>query len=298
MEHGYYSHSSSRLPDKPTAIHRHLGIIFHRTLKFKQIQKNMTSWHTQKHNIITPLTNPHIYSKITCINESKGENYTMLITTGNLVMGTALDAIDQMALELKIGDCLTFGSFIPEVDSGSPAIRLPMLWHVIDRTGNKLKLLSYFFFEHIGYWNLQGNIEMVTWENSEIRSHLNYKFYNDCFDDNEKEAILTTEVKTKTDHSSCMITKDKLYVPSLAEIENIPDHLKIGRGLYPNYTNDHVPALELMYCFYWLRDIGEYENEHLIVQGYADSELVLDSFQHDSDEVGVRAVMWVNAEKI
>lgn len=109
---------------------------------------------------------------------------------------------------------------MPVVDSSDLDIRLPMLWHVIDRDENKLKLLSYFFFEHTGYWSMQGSTKAVTWENTEIRHDLNNKYFYDCFSKNERNAILTTDVKTKVDNSGYTVTKDKLYVPSLNDMEN------------------------------------------------------------------------------
>lgn len=78
----------------------------------------------------------------------------MLITDANAMMGTVFDDTGEMAMRLNIGDCLTFGSFIPSFDSLDVPVRLPMLWHVIDKQGSRLKLLSYFFFEHTGYWPL------------------------------------------------------------------------------------------------------------------------------------------------
>ena len=71
----------------------------------------------------------------------------MLITNGSSMYGTVYEDIHKMAMQLKVGDCISFGSFVSVVDSVSPEIRLPMLWHVIDRKESKLKLLSYFFFE-------------------------------------------------------------------------------------------------------------------------------------------------------
>lgn len=203
-----------------------------------------------------------------------------------------------MALQLKIGDCLSFGSFVPNVDSSDLDIRLPMLWHVIDRKDNKLKLLSYFFFEHTGYWSVDGDIQSVTWESTKIRYDLNNRFLFDCFTESERNAILTTEVKTKTDNSECIITEDKLFLPSLEDIESIPEHLKTGRGLVTGYGRDDSVTVYLMYCFYWLRDPGEDTDTNLVVQGYADSELILDSLEFDADETAVRAIMWVDAEKI
>lgn len=78
----------------------------------------------------------------------------MLITNGGHMYGTIFDDPGEKAMQLNIGDCLTFGSFVPSVDSSDLNIRLPMLWHVIGKDGNRLKLLSYFFFEHtgIGLW--------------------------------------------------------------------------------------------------------------------------------------------------
>lgn len=227
----------------------------------------------------------------------------MLITNGDSMWGTVYDDINKMALQLKVGDCLTFGHFLPDDGSGKSAIRVPMPWHVIDKKGNQLKLLSYFFFEHTGYWALQdGSFQSetwkTTWKETEIRHNLNNEYFYEYFSESERNAILTTEVKTKADGSGYIITKDKLYVPSLEEIEAIPEHLKIGRGLYTTYSDNSIPALHLFYCFYWLRDPGEEEDENLVVQGYENSKIVLDSLRHDGDEVGVRAVMWVDAEKI
>ena len=222
----------------------------------------------------------------------------MLITNGSSMYGTVYEDIHKMAMQLKVGDCITFGSFVSVVDSVSPEIRLPMLWHVIDRKESKLKLLSYFFFEHTGYWSLQNDKKETTWENTEIRHNLNNKFYYDSFNDSEQNAILTTEVKTKANNASYIITKDKLYIPSLSDIEHIPEHLKIGRGLFTDHAENGIPTVDLLYCSYWLRDPGEFENTNLIVRGYSDSKMILDSVDYDSDEVGVRAVMWIDAEKI
>lgn len=222
----------------------------------------------------------------------------MLITNGNSMLGTIFDNPCKIAKQLNIGDCLTFGSFIPSVDSSDLNIRLPMFWHVIGKNGNKLKLLSYFFFEHTGYWSVPGSTEAVTWENSEIRQDLNNKFLYDCFNENERNAILLTEVKTKTNDGSCVVTHDKLYVPELEDIESIPEHLKIGRGLFTDCTDIGTSFVDLMYCFYWLRDPGEFKGENLVVQGHSESKLALCSLDYCSDEVGVRTVMWIDANKI
>ena len=170
----------------------------------------------------------------------------MLITNGNSMWGTVYDSIDETVLQLNIGDCLTFGFFVPSVDSSDLNIRLPILWHVIGKDGKRLKLLSYFFFEHTGYWSVEGSTKAVTWENSEIRHDLNNKFLYDCFDENERNAILTTEVKTKSTGESYIVTHDKLYVPGLEDIEIIPEHLKIVDGYtkYPirKYVEGRLPA--------------------------------------------------------
>ena len=98
--------------------------------------------------------------------------------------------------------------------------------------------------------------------------------------------------------SAYIVTHDKLYVPELEDIESIPEHLKIGRCFFTDCTDDGSSFVDLMYCFYWLRDPGESEDENLVVQGFANSKLVLDSLDYGSDEVGVRAIMWLDAEKI
>lgn len=51
----------------------------------------------------------------------------MLISNGNAMMGMVYDDTGDMAIRLNIGDCLTFGSFIPSFDSSDVPVRLPML---------------------------------------------------------------------------------------------------------------------------------------------------------------------------
>lgn len=226
----------------------------------------------------------------------------MLITNGDFMWGTVFDDINKKALQLKIGDCLTFGNFIPDGECRKTDIRVPMIWHVIDKKWKRLKLLSYFFFEYRDYCTLDSKFLSTdwkaTWKETAIRHYLNNEYFYKCFSESERNAILTTEVKTKADSSGYIITKDKLYVPALDEITAIPEHLKIGRGLYTESSDDGIPSLRLLYCYYWLRDPGEDENENLMVQGYVNSKIVIDSERHDADQVGVRVVMWVDAEKI
>lgn len=144
---------------------------------------------------------------------------------------------------------------------------------------------------------MEGYSNTTIWKETEIRHQLNTKYFQDCFSESEKTAILTTKVKTKLPDSSLSVTMDKLYIPALEDIENIPEHLKIGRCIYTDKSDD-IPFVDLYYSIYWLRDPGDYEDENLIVQGYEDSKIVLDSLDHNSDEVGVRVVIWVDAEKI
>lgn len=136
----------------------------------------------------------------------------MLITNGNSMWGTVFDSPGKKAIRLNLGECLAFGSFVPSFDSSDVPVRLPMLWHVIDKQDSRLKLLS---FEHTGYWSMHGNSSAVTWKETVIRHNLNNKYYNDCFSEREREAILTTEVKTKTYDSSMITMNDKLFLPAL-----------------------------------------------------------------------------------
>ena len=128
------------------------------------------------------------------------------------MMGIVYDDNKDAALHLKVGDKLTFGTFVPSIDSFSIDIRFPIFWHVTAREGNVLKLLSDYFFDHTGYWSSSGSIG-ATWKNTEIRFNLNNRCFNDYFSETEQAAILTTEVKTQKSDSSIVVTRDKLYVP-------------------------------------------------------------------------------------
>ena len=57
------------------------------------------------------------------IEKTKGGFFAMLITNGDFMWGTVFDNINKMALQLKIGDCLTFGNVLLQNGCGEPEIR-------------------------------------------------------------------------------------------------------------------------------------------------------------------------------
>ena len=97
----------------------------------------------------------------------------------------------------------------------------PIFWEILekDEKNKKALLLSSRIIECATVSNIDKN---MTWENSNIREFLNNEFIDKIFTDDEKEAILSTEVNNDEKYGiaeNFKSTKDKLFIMSRDEIE-------------------------------------------------------------------------------
>lgn len=142
-----------------------------------------------------------------------------------------------------------------------------ILWLVLERNGNELKLVSLYCLDAMPYSLEDG---AVTWETSYVRQWLNETFYNRAFTEQEKSKILLTDVNNDdnpvygTDGGND--TQDYIYLLSHKEVMqywNIPECVE---GQYSqlatqatNYCMTKPVWLEVdgsSCCWWWLRSPG------------------------------------------
>lgn len=143
-------------------------------------------------------------------------------------------------------DCIYFGSYWQNDTNGDGVAdqndeKEPIKWRILSQDGDDVFLLAdqildcqpYNVAKPTGTATPFVSIEPrmlseenteITWENCSLRKWLNKDFYNDAFNEEEKEAIRTTEVVNEDDpkygNRKGENTEDKIYLLSIDEATN------------------------------------------------------------------------------
>ena len=127
----------------------------------------------------------------------------------------------------------------------------------------------------------------IRWENCSLRAWLNDDFYNTAFTDEEKEKINTKTVKNGenpfySDSTASADTLDKVFLLSIEGATNKAYNFSEDRGDYDDlrkcapteyatakgaYISDIQTKDGLFTSLWWLRTVGQYENETVYVIG-------------------------------
>ena len=255
--------------------------------------------------------------------------------SSNKYIQSYVDGYKRDINNISAGDYMEFGSFCLCNSVKPPVfvIKCPIVWQVLDRSGSKLLLLSKQVLDWTYYnFRLSDNVD---WANSMLRKELNENYINEWFDNEEQNAICTTQLGTTknfyygTSSSGCV--SDRLFLLSAEEVlryfdpsvSKAKDDLKQAckkyeRGVYYNMPNTASDALTLFAdidyggalkgnieydgeitienSIWWLRTPGSESGR--IACGYPDGFIFLDGFYADSDEIGLRPAMWIDIETI
>ena len=112
-------------------------------------------------------------------------------------------------------DRVVFGSYYSEVQEKD----VPITWRVLNVSGNDAFLIS---DEILAMKNYNDEAKAVTWADSSLRSWLNDDFFNNAFTEEERAAVIQTEIQnnnfdlTQTDYET---TNDYVYLPSYQEMQ-------------------------------------------------------------------------------
>ena len=175
---------------------------------------------------------------------------------------------------IKAGDIITFGKYEQDNDKGNGTE--PIEWIILEVKGSKALVLSRYGLVKGAYANSSNG---QTWSSSKLRSILNDDFYNEAFNEDEKAAILATEVdegmdqqdpnhpaakgrvgKNTTDHVFILSYAETLkYQPTKEErMCYVTEYIKKNS----NYSDRRYD--EGFTCWYWLRNPA-YKNNASVV---------------------------------
>lgn len=164
-------------------------------------------------------------------------------------------------------------------------LKMPIEWLVLaeDEKNGKSLLISkntldwdaYAFFS-----NYEGKHKRVKWNNTFLKKYLE-ELYNSYFSDEEKDAILPSELGALHILSFDEISR---YLPSpekrratMLFVDNFSDELKIFLEHQTYWVREDEAEIEEMSC---INEFGE-----------------LESISGEAEEIGIRPAMWVDTKK-
>ena len=148
----------------------------------------------------------------------------------------------------------------------------------------------------------------VTWESSDLRSWLNSQFYSECFSNDEKAAILDTEVDNSSAQNDANIlsadessTTDKVFLLSYKEADTLFPY-SYKRICVPSaYAASTTLKLDSKSgsCMWWLRTPGvtNYNRQVVKADGVLNGtgmNVYMNIYGKPDGEIGVRPVIRVD----
>lgn len=225
-----------------------------------------------------------------------------------LCLSAFTTALASGPLPIAVNDIVPFGCYEQDgdADDGSE----PIEWQVLDIDGQKALLLSRCGLEAQAY---DLSDEDATWETCTLRAWLNGEFLNAAFTEEQKVAILTTDVNNSPDQgldgwntTGGNDTQDKVFLLSCAEIRK---YFSVGKNTISSISTRVSPtpcaleqgAVTYVNCstpggnpagWWWLRSPGADQCSAAVIEG--DGSL---SFTINYSGVGcVRPALWVDLE--
>ena len=206
-------------------------------------------------------------------------------------------------------DIVEFGSYPQDSDGNGGFVDAPIKWRVLSKDGDDFFLLADKALDCKKYNEVRND---VTWETCTLRKWLNNDadgFYNTAFTEDEKKAIVMSEVDNPGvgDTSGGNPTRDKVYLLSWLEARN-PDY-GFNYSISPGSPDAARIALATDYaksqnastnsnkqCDWWLRSPGGYGSDY--ASGVVSNGSGFDGDLVDYDEVSVRPALHINLKSI
>lgn len=240
------------------------------------------------------------------------------------------ELLSEYSVDTRVDQMKTikFGSFPQNNSNGN--IKEPIEWIVIDKQGNKALLLSKKILINKSY---NDKLEKVVWEKSSLRQWLNTSFYNEAFNDEEKNQIVNSKIENNNNIEKGLNspngnfdvnidagndTEDKIFILSKDEVLKYFSHGErwsgptVGYYLYKNalsLCSENIGEFSVSIgpgkykSFnerpWWTRTPGFSEGYNAIVGISFDSDdndanaILQMSNEVTDDSVGVRPAIWV-----
>lgn len=125
---------------------------------------------------------------------------------------------DNKDCKYNIGDTFVFGKYHFQNEKDVQ----PIEWIVLENNDKELLLISKYCLDTVKYYEPSASFvgtDGCIWENSYLRNWLNGSFYNQAFNEKEKNIIIETTIITKGTLRA-ELHKNKVFILSKSQIEN------------------------------------------------------------------------------
>jgi hypothetical protein len=192
-----------------------------------------------------------------------------------------------------VGDSFYFGSYEQNgrQNDGTEALQ----WRVLAKESDRILVISE---QAIDCMQFHRKDTSVTWDNSDLRKHLNGDFYDEAFTKAEKEVILLSEVSAEYNPWNSIDpgsdTLDYIFIPSISEMNQYFDSNSDRKCAATNYAISRgafAPANQ-NYCTWWLlRNPGESGDK--VANINTDGQIDYIGSRVESVNGAVRVMMWI-----
>lgn len=190
----------------------------------------------------------------------------------NLELGELKDDIK----DAEVHDIISLGKY--EQDGNTENGNEDIEWIVLEKNDETVLLISRYALDTVKF---NENREECSFEESDLFEFLNGDFYNNSFDDDEKNVIFSNENGEKIS----LPTKEEVF-KYMAVDETHVDSAKIT-----SYAESKGARTRNGVCWWWLKDGGNAENSAKYV--HFDGTVQDNGFAFDYGEVAVRPVLRV-----
>lgn len=168
---------------------------------------------------------------------------------------------EEAIITLTVGSEITLGTYEQDADTanGTEAIE----WYVVDVQENRALLLSKYCLDAQFY---NDGDTAITWEQCTLRAWLNGDFCNEAFTEEEKAAILVSDLKNPANPDYQIDgganTSDKVFCLSLEEANQ---YFQDGHPMLMGYPTEYTTqkgcyVSDSGNCWWWLRSPGNADN--------------------------------------
>lgn len=206
---------------------------------------------------------------------------------------------DLILKNVKVGDIVEFGRFYDYVDDETIE-RVPIKWKVIDEVGDHSLLITQYIIKTMPYnysWS------PTNWEKSNVRSWLNYDFYDIAFNDVEKEQISKVIIENIGNYyykvEDVFRTRDRVFLLSIEEVKqyfNSESECMVTGTEYANREGLWISkyATSTGYSVWWLRSPGKSLSSAAIMHAAGSIGLGGDGVATRGN--GLRPCIWVKTK--
>ena len=170
----------------------------------------------------------------------------------------------------------------------------PIEWFVVDRSGDKVLLVSVYCLDAAAFNTELGRI---SWQNSSLRAWLNSAFYSEAFSAAEQGSICTMEQPSDRNriHNTSWneTTRDPVFILSATEAESYFPVKGDRKGLLTQYAVRRGAASS---AWYWLRTAGNQWGRAANISSTGSVDFNGSDIRYT--KYAVRPAVWVEADAV